>query len=149
MEVILLEKMRNLGALGDKVNVKPGYGRNYLIPQGKAIAATKENIAVFEKRRQELEEKAHKAYEHAQQRAQSIADVEVTIAMRASGEGKLYGSVGTREIAQAVTEQGVTLQKSEVLLPKGAFHYTGEYEVELHLHSDVLTNINVKINAAE
>ena len=149
MEVILLEKVQNLGELGDKVNVKPGYGRNYLVPSGKATPATPENIAQFEQRRAELEKAQVERMGAAEGRAGQLRDVSVTIQAKAGNEGKLYGSVGTREIADAVTATGVELEKHEVLLPDGALRETGEHEVALHLHSDIDVTIKVVVEAEE
>jgi len=149
MEVILLEKVQNLGDLGDKVKVKPGYGRNYLVPSGKATPATAENIALFEQRRAELEKAQAERLGTAEARAVALRDTEVTIKAKAGTEGKLYGSVGTREIADAVSATGVTLEKHEVLLPDGALRETGEHEVALHLHSDIDVSIKVVVEAEE
>ena len=149
MEVILLEKVQNLGELGDKVKVKPGYGRNYLVPSGKATPATAENVAAFEQRRAELEKAQAERLGTAEARAEQLRDKTVTIKAKAGTEGKLYGSVGTREIADAVSETGVTLEKHEVLLPDGALRETGEHEVALHLHSDIDVSIKVVVEAEE
>lgn len=143
MEVILLEKIHNLGELGDQVRVKPGYGRNYLIPKGKAVPATPDNISTFEARRAELERMQHDALGKAQARAAALAEVSVTIARKAGEEGKLYGSVGTQDIADAVTNSGLELSKQEVRLPHGPFRMTGEYEVEIHLHADITSHVKV------
>ena len=149
MEVVLLEKIRNLGSIGDRVKVKPGYGRNYLIPNGKAIPATKANIARFETRRAELESAQQDAQTRAAARAAALADVTVTIARRAASEGKLYGSVGTVDIAEAVNATGNEIQKQEVRLPEGPFRTTGEHKVDLQLHADVVVTITVNIVAEE
>lgn len=144
MEVILLNKVENLGNLGDIVNVKAGYGRNFLIPSGKAALANEANKAEFEQRRAELEQAAAAALDEARQRAEAIAALgEVTIGHRAGEEGRLFGSVGTREIAAAVSAAGVELSKQEVRMPSGALRQTGEYDVELHLHPEV--NVTAKI----
>lgn len=143
MEVILLEKIENLGSLGDRVKVKPGYGRNYLLPQGKAAPATPENIAEFEARRAELEKVAAEALAVAQARRDQLADMTLTIAAKAGEEGKLFGSIGTSDIADAINAAGVEVERHEVRLPSGAFRQTGEYDVDLHLHSDV--NVTVKL----
>ena len=145
MEVILLEKIHNLGDLGDQVRVKPGYGRNYLIPKGKAVPATPENITQFEARREELERVQRDALGKAEARAAALAEVSVTIARKAGEEGKLYGSVGTQDIADAVTTAGFELAKQEVRLPHGPFRMTGEYEVELQLHADVTGSVKVVV----
>ncbi len=149
MEVILLEKVQNLGDLGDKVKVKPGYGRNYLVPSGKATPATAENVAAFEQRRAELEKAQAERLGAAEGRAAQLRDLTVTITAKAGTEGKLYGSVGTREIAEAVSATGVALEKHEVLLPEGALRETGEHEVALHLHSDIDVAIKVVVEAEE
>ncbi len=143
MEIILLEKIENLGAIGDKVTVKSGYGRNYLIPQGKAAPATAENIAEYEAHRAELEKTAVEALAGAEARRDKLADMVLNIKAHAGDEGKLFGSVGTAEIIAAITANGAEVEKHEVRLPNGAFHQIGEYEVELHLHTDV--NVTVKL----
>lgn len=145
MDVILLEKVENLGALGDKVRVKPGYGRNYLIPKGKAVPATEENLAEFEKRRAELEKVQAEARAAAESRAASLAGLSVQIARKTGDEGRLFGSVGTADIADAVTAAGVELRKHEVRLPAGALRQTGEFEVSVHLHTEVDATLRVEI----
>lgn len=145
MNVILLEKIRNLGDLGDSVTVAAGYGRNFLIPQGKAVPATKENIQHFEERRAELQAAADEKLAKAQARAEQLAGLTVTIAANAGDEGKLFGSVGTADIADAVTAQGVELQKKEVRMPEGAIRQTGEFTFEVHLHPEVEANIKVVV----
>lgn len=145
MEVILLEKVENLGNLGDKVKVRPGYGRNYLIPHGKAKAATVENIQYFEARRAELERQAAETVAAAQQRADQLAGLAVTIPAKAGDEGKLFGSVGTVDIAEAVTRAGVEIHRHEVRLPEGPIRACGEYEVELHLQTDVNATVKVVV----
>jgi large subunit ribosomal protein L9 len=148
MEVILLEKVRNLGGLGDQVKVKSGYGRNYLIPTGKAVMATKSNIAAFEERRAELEAKANEQLSAAQARAEKLAGLGVvTIAARAGEEGKLFGSVSAADIADAVTAAGVEVAKSEIKLPEGPIRATGEFELQVALHTDVDQAINVQVVA--
>jgi large subunit ribosomal protein L9 len=138
MEVILLENIGKLGDLGDKVNVKPGYGRNFLIPQGKAVPATEANVAEFEARRAELEATASAAVASAEARAAQLAELDViTVTANAGEEGKLFGSIGTRDIADAVTAAGVEITKAEVRLPEGALRELGEYEVDIHLHAEV------------
>ncbi|MES9843966.1 MAG: 50S ribosomal protein L9 [Candidatus Sedimenticola sp. PURPLELP] len=149
MDVILLEKVDNLGGLGDKVSVKPGYGRNFLIPGGKAVAATKANLEAFEARRAELETQASEALAAAETRKTAIEALSVTVARKAGDEGRLFGSVGTGDIADAVNEAGVELAKREVRLPDGPFHTTGEYEVQLHLHTDVDAILKLTVAAAE
>ncbi len=148
MEVILLEKVRNLGNLGDKVNVKSGYGRNFLIPQSKAVMATKENVEKFEARRAELEAKAAEELAAAQARAEKLAEVaEVTIPANAGEEGKLFGSVAASDIVDALSAAGVEVEKREVLLPEGPIRQLGEFDIELALHTDVTQVIKVKIEA--
>ncbi len=137
MEVILLEKVGNLGDLGEKVKVKAGFGRNFLLPQGKAVPANKENLEVFEARRAELEAAAQQRLSEAQARADKLASVSVSIAANAGEEGKLFGSIGTRDVAEAITAAGVEVSKSEVLMPEGVIRELGEYEISLQLHSDV------------
>ena len=145
MEVILLEKLQNLGDLGDKVVVRPGYGRNYLIPKGKAVAATAENVAEFDRRRAELENAQVKALESAQQRADALREVAVQISRKAGEEGRLFGSVGTADIAEAVTAAGVELHKHEVRLPEGPLRQAGEYDIVVHLHTDVDASVKVEV----
>ena len=147
MELILLQKVTNLGNLGDKVNVKPGFGRNYLVPQGKAVPATAANLAEFEARRAEYEAKASDALATAEARKARLEGAVVTIHANASTEGKLYGSVGPREIAEALTKAGSPVNKSEVVLGEGAFRNIGEYEVVVHLHADVETPVKVVVEA--
>ncbi|WP_053036122.1 50S ribosomal protein L9, partial [Vibrio cholerae] len=138
MQVILLDKIGNLGSLGDTVNVKSGYARNFLIPQGKAVMATKANVAMFESRRAELEAKVAEQLAAAQTRADQVNALEaVVIASKAGDEGKLFGSIGTRDIADAITAAGVKVSKSEVRLPEGALRNVGAYEVSVQLHSEV------------
>ena len=145
MDVILLEKVENLGKLGEKVSVKPGFGRNFLIPTGKAVAATRENLAEFEARRAELEKEAAEELAAAEARKVKLDALSVTITRKAGDEGRLFGSVGTADITEAVVAAGVELEKKEVRLPSGPFHMTGEFDVELHLHSDVDATIKVII----
>jgi len=146
MELILLEKVLKLGDLGDKVNVKPGYGRNYLVPLGKAIPATEKNIAEFEARRTELEATAQEKLGSAENRSAAFADVEITLSANASEEGKLYGSIGPREISEALASLGHEVSKAEVIMGEGPIRYTGEHEVLLHLHADVETRIKLIVN---
>ncbi|HHQ41844.1 MAG TPA: 50S ribosomal protein L9 [Chromatiales bacterium] len=146
MEVILLEKIKNLGDLGDRVKVRPGYGRNYLIPQGKAVPATPENIKRFEERRAELERAAAEARVAAEARREKLEGLEVTIPARAGQEGKLFGSVGTQDIAEAVSAAaGIEVERREVLMPEGPIRQTGEYEIELQLHSDVSAVVRIVV----
>ena len=146
MELILLEKVQKLGDLGEKVNVKPGYGRNYLVPSGKAIPATPANIAQFEARREELEKVAFTKLSTAEERVAALEGFEIVLAANASEEGKLYGSIGPREISDAVTARGITLTKAEVIMGEGPIRYTGEHNVLVHLHADVETEIKVTVN---
>lgn len=145
MEVILLENVRNLGSLGDKVNIKPGYGRNYLIPQKKAVFATDENLAAFEKQRKALEKKAQEQLTKAQQRAAKLNDVTVVIDVMASEEGKLYGSVGANEIVDALKARDLDVSKREIVMPEGTIHSLGDYVVQVHVHSEVVANLQVRI----
>jgi large subunit ribosomal protein L9 len=147
MNVILLEKVHNLGELGEQVKVKAGYGRNFLIPQGKAVAATADNVAKFETRRAELEKLAAEKLAAAEARKASLDGMVVTIAQKAGDEGKLFGSVGTSDIARAVTDAGIELSKSEVRLPEGALREVGEYEVDIDLHFDVVATVKVNVVA--
>lgn len=149
MEVILLERINNLGSLGDKVNVKSGFARNYLIPQGKARRATKENIAYFEQRRAELEKQAQQQLEHAQQRAAALKDLTLTVISKVGNEGRLFGSVGTIEIIEAMATLGHEIERKEVRLPDGNIREVGEYEIGLHLHSDVDVEIKLQVVGEE
>ena len=137
MEVILLQKVRNLGDLGDTVSVRPGYGRNYLMPRGIALPATKANLAVFEERRSELQAASQEREDRAQARADQLKGKEYVIAMRASDEGKLFGSLGNRDVADLASAAGVELAKSEVLLPEGPVRQVGEYDITIRLHPEV------------
>jgi large subunit ribosomal protein L9 len=146
MDIILLDKIANLGGLGDNVTVKSGYARNFLFPKGKAVPATKVNVEKFQQRRAELEAKIAEQHTAAQARADKIAALgEVTIASPAGDEGKLFGSVGTRDIATAITAAGVEVTKSEVKLPVGTLRETGEFEIDLQIHSDVTATIKLVI----
>lgn len=148
MQIILLDKVANLGGLGDNVTVKSGYARNFLFPQGKAVPATKANIEKFEARRAELEAKLAADLAAANDRAAKIAELaQVTIASKAGDEGKLFGSVGTRDIADAITEAGVAVSKAEVKLPNGTLRETGEFDIDLQLHAEVIATIKVVIIA--
>ena len=137
MEVILLETIAKLGDLGDKVNVKSGYGRNFLIPQKQAVPATAENLEVFEARRAELEKIAGGKLLEAQSRAETINALSVSIETKAGEEGKLFGSVTVRDIAEAAEAKGVALEKSEIRLPQGPVRELGEFEIDVHLHAEV------------
>lgn len=146
MEVILLERMRSLGSLGDKVKVKPGYGRNYLIPQGKAVYATANNLAKFEVRRAELEKAAAEKLNAAKARQEKLVALGViTMVGKAGDEGKLFGSIGTRDIADVITHAGVEVQKSEIHLPMGLLRQVGEYDIDIEFHTDVTTTIKLNI----
>ena len=148
MQVILLDKIAHLGKVGDQVNVKSGFARNYLIPQGKAVMATKANIEHFEARRAELEEKAAQALAAAVDRAARLEALgSVTIASKAGDEGRLFGSIGTRDIADAITAKGVEVAKSEVRLPNGLIRTLGEHEVTFQCHGEVFSHLNVIIVA--
>jgi len=147
MQVILLEKIGRLGNLGDQVNVKPGYGRNFLLPYGKAVAATKDNIAEFEQRRADLEAAAAANRAKAEERAARMVDLVVTIAANAGDEGKLFGSIGTRDIADAITAAGIDVNKSEVKLPNGVIREVGEFDIDIQVHSDVIQAIKLKVVA--
>ena len=147
MELILLQKVTNLGVLGDKVNVKPGYGRNYLVPQGKAVPAIAANVAEFEAKRAEYEAKAKAVHDEAEGRAAKLEGASVTITANAATEGKLFGSVGPRDIADAFTAAGLPLEKSEVIMGEGALRNVGEYEIVVKLHADVQTTVKVVVQA--
>jgi large subunit ribosomal protein L9 len=146
MKLILLEKIANLGDLGETVEVKSGYGRNFLMPQGMAVAATKANVAMFEERRAELEAAAADKLTSAEARAAKLREVVLKIDANASDEGKLFGSIGPREIADAVTETGVELEKSEVIMGEGPIRATGAYDIPIQLHADVVAEIKVIVN---
>jgi len=137
LDIILLEKVTNLGNLGDKVTVRPGYGRNYLIPQGKAVIATAARLAEFEQRRAELERKAAEQLAAAEARAASMAGIQVTIRQKAGDEGRLYGSVSAKDIADAASKAGIAIEKSEVRLPNGPLRLIGDYEIKVQLHGDI------------
>ena len=147
MQVILLEKIGRLGELGQQVNVKPGYGRNYLIPNGKAVPATPENVEKFEAQRAELEKAQADSLATAQGRAEKLNELEVTLHRKVVSDDKLYGSVGINEIAAAIADSGLEVTKREINLPDGPFKSVGEYEVELHLHADVDARIKLVIAA--
>ena len=147
MNVILLEKVHNLGSLGKTVAVKAGYGRNYLIPKGMAVPATPENVAKFEARRAELEQVAADKLAAAESRRESLANIAVTIAHKAGDEGKLFGSVGTIDIARAITEAGFEVEKREVRLPEGPIRQIGDYDIDVELHGDVVATVKVSVIA--
>jgi large subunit ribosomal protein L9 len=144
MEVILLDKVENLGNIGEKVNVKAGYARNFLLPQGKATVATAENLAVFEARRAELEAKQAEVIASAQGRATKLAGLELSITAKSGVEGKLFGSLGTVDIAEAAAAAGFEIERSEVRLPDGPLKAVGPYDIEIHLHADL--NVGIKVN---
>jgi large subunit ribosomal protein L9 len=137
MDVILLQKVANLGAIGDKVKVKPGFARNFLLPQGKATMATPDNVAKFEARRAEFERAANDMLALARTRAEQFKELKLTIAAKTGTEGKLFGSIGTVDIAEAATRAGHAVERSEVRLPNGPIRVVGEHVVTLHLHTDV------------
>ena len=145
MEVILLEKVGKLGGLGDRVTVKGGYARNFLLPQGRAVLANEANVAEFETRRAELEKAAKEQLDAATARAEGLNEKVVAITAKAGDEGKLFGSVGTRDIAEAAETAGLTLDKSEVRLPEGPLRTTGEHEVQCQVHAEVFATITVAI----
>ena len=145
MEVILLERIAGLGGLGDRVDVKPGYARNYLVPQGKALSATERNIARFEGRRAELERQAADDVVRAERRSADLGALELVITRRAGGEGRLFGSVGVIDIAEAVTEAGVEVRRNEVRMPDGPIRQTGRYEVVIRVHPDVDAAVRVAV----
>ena len=149
MEVILLQKVANLGNIGDRVKVKPGFGRNFLLPQGKAALATAANIAKFEERRVELEKRAADDLAVARTRATKLEGRALTLTAKAGGEGKLFGSVGTTDIAEALSADGIEVERSEVRLPGGPIRLLGEHHVKLHLHSDVEIDLTVTVVAEE
>jgi large subunit ribosomal protein L9 len=149
MEIILLEKVDNVGGIGDLVRVKSGYARNFLIPQGKATLATAENKAKFESRRAELEAKAAAELAAAQDRAKQLEGLKLKIEMQAGAEGKLFGSVGTVDIAEEIGKRGIEVERSEIRLPEGPLRTVGSHQVALHLHADVNVEITVVIEAAE
>ncbi len=147
MDIILLEKVQNLGNIGEQVKVRSGYGRNFLIPQRKAVPATKENIARFEAERAEYEKNATKSLAFAQGREEKLSELNIVITSKAGDEGKLFGSVSARDIADAATIGGVEISKSEISLPEGPLHNTGEFEIGFQLHPDVKGILKVKVVA--
>jgi large subunit ribosomal protein L9 len=149
MEVILLQKVANLGNIGDKVKVKPGYGRNYLLPQGKAAVATAANLKKFEERRAELEKLAADDVESARLRAGQLENFRLSLNAKAGGEGKLFGSIGTADIAEALSKAGIRIERSEVRLTSGPIRLVGEHHVKLHLHTDVVIDLPVDVVAEE
>lgn len=147
MEVILLEKIANLGNLGDKVIIKSGYGRNYLVPQGKAVPATATKIAEFEARRAELENAAAEKLSAAQKLGNELNKLQIVITHKAGDEGRLFGSVGTHNIAEAITAAGIAVGKHQIRLPHGAIRHIGEYSIDINLHSDVIVTLTIKVAA--
>jgi large subunit ribosomal protein L9 len=149
MNVILLEKVGKIGDVGDQVNVKAGYARNYLFPFAKAVPATKENVADFNARKEELMQAANEKMAAAEARAEKLNGISITIEANAGEEGKLFGSIGTRDIADALTAAGHETEKSEVLLPEGALRNTGDYVITLSLGSEVTADINLKVSGSD
>ncbi|MGO2241411.1 MAG: 50S ribosomal protein L9 [Halomonas sp.] len=147
MEVILLDNIGKLGGLGDKVTVKPGYGRNYLVPYGLAVPATKDNIEAFEVQRAELEAQAAERKAEAAARAEQLNDIELSLVSKAGDEGKLFGSIGPRDLADAISSAGIDVAKSEVRMPNGPIRQTGEYDIVLHLHAEVDAVVRVVVVA--
>ena len=149
MQVILLEKIDNLGGIGDQVKVKSGYGRNYLLPKGKATLATEINVAKFEAIRADLEAKAATDKKSAEKRAEALRGVDLTIASKAGAEGKLFGSIGTFDIVDACEKAGCPVERSEVRLPDGPLRIIGAHQIEIHLHTDVSVPMTLNIVADE
>jgi large subunit ribosomal protein L9 len=149
MEVILLQKVASLGDIGDKVKVKPGYGRNYLLPQGKAALATPANLAKFEERRAELEKLAADDLSSAKLRSGQLEDFRLRLTAKAGSEGKIFGSIGTSDIAEALSAAGIRVERSEVRLYSGPIRVVGEHHVKLHLHSDVVVDLPVDVIGEE
>lgn len=149
MEVILLERIKKLGDLGDTVKVRSGYGRNYLLPKGKALPSTEANRSVFEARKAELIKQAEDSLNAARLRAQALAGARVTIEALAADQGKLYGSITPADIARAAAEQGIDVQKSEIDLPEGPIRVTGEYELPVRLHAEVEASFTLTVTAAK
>ena len=147
MEVILLENITGLGSLGNLVKVKAGYARNFLLPFSKAVPATKENLADFEARRAELEKQAKGKLIAAQKRAVALSEIELTLTAKAGEEGKLFGSIGVRDLADSIASTGVEVAKSEIRMPEGPIRNIGEYDIEVQLHPEVKTSIKVYVEA--
>ncbi|MDX5377079.1 MAG: 50S ribosomal protein L9 [Halomonas sp.] len=147
MEVILLDNIGKLGGLGDKVAVKPGYGRNYLVPYGLAVPATKDNVEAFEAQRAELEAQAAERKAIAESRAAQLAEIVLSLVAKAGDEGKLFGSIGPRDLAEALGQAGIEVAKSEVRMPEGPIRQTGEYDIDLHLHAEVDATVRVVVVA--
>jgi large subunit ribosomal protein L9 len=149
MEVILLQKVANLGGIGEKVKVKPGYGRNYLLPQGKAALATAANLKKFEARRAELEKLAADEFESAKLRSGQLENFRLSMRAKAGGEGKLFGSIGTADIAEALSKAGIRIERGEVRLASGPIRLVGEHHVKLHLHTDLVVDLPVDVVAED
>jgi large subunit ribosomal protein L9 len=149
MDVILLQKVANLGNIGDRVKVKSGYGRNFLLPKGRATLATADNVARFEARREELEKLAREHLSSAEERGTALKDYKLTITAKAGTEGKLFGSIGTSDIAEALTKQGFKIERAEVRMPNGPLRMVGDHSVGLHLHADIDIPLAVLIVAEE
>ncbi|GGY47444.1 50S ribosomal protein L9 [Bacterioplanes sanyensis] len=147
MQIILLEKIAKLGELGEQVTVKPGYARNFLFPQGKAVPATKTNVAEFEARRADLEKAAAEKLAAAESRKEKIEEIELSVAVKAGDEGKLFGSLGNRDIAELASEAGVELAKAEVRMPQGPIRNVGEYDIAIHLHAEVEATLKLHVVA--
>ncbi|HIX60718.1 MAG TPA: 50S ribosomal protein L9 [Candidatus Halomonas stercoripullorum] len=147
MEVILLDNIGKLGGLGDKVTVKPGYGRNYLVPYGLAVPATKDNVEAFEAQRAELEAQAAERKAVAEARAAQLAEIELSLVAKSGDEGKLFGSIGPRDLADALVQAGIDVAKSEVRMPEGPIRQTGEYDIDLNLHAEVNATVRVVVVA--
>lgn len=147
MEVILLDNIGKLGGLGDKVTVKPGYGRNYLVPYGLAVPASKDNVEAFEAQRAELEAQAAERKAIAESRAAQLAEIELSLVAKAGDEGKLFGSIGPRDLAEALGQAGIEVAKSEVRMPEGPIRQIGEYDIDLHLHAEVDATVRVVVVA--
>jgi large subunit ribosomal protein L9 len=145
MQVILMEKVVNLGGLGDVVKVKDGFARNYLIPQGKAKRASDKNLKEFENRRTELEKKANEQLTGSQERAAKLEGMKIEIAQKAGADGRLFGSVTNADIAESLGKQGLTVKKAEIRMPTGTLKHIGEFPIVIQLHSDVLANIVVHV----
>src|SRR5687767_8160071 len=149
MDIILMQKVANLGNIGDRVKVKAGYGRNFLLPQGKATLATAENIAKFEARRAEFEKSAKEELSNAQARAAKLDGIKLQLTAKAGGEGKLFGSIGTTDVAEALRKAGHTVERSQVRMPNGPIRQAGEHVVQLHLHTDVNVDLPLIIVGEE
>ena len=149
MEIILLETIDRLGGLGDMVNVRPGFARNYLLPQGKAKLATAENIAEIEARRAELEKQQADVLAAAKARAEKLDGLEVSISAKSGGEGKLFGSITNANITEAISEKGIEVEKSEVRMPEGPIRMAGEYDITLHLHAEVNATVKLTVIGEE